>query len=743
MDDKAQQLELVLHRLDALPTLGPIAVRVLDLTARAETETDEIVTLIASDPALASRVVKLARATERGRFANVNTVDRAVKLIGFQAVRCAVLGVQIFDLMERASASEVDATVFDRAAFWRHSLGVAVLAQWLARESGGDRGVQAEAFLGGLIHDLGLLALSLVMPEPLDEACRLAETGVIGFDAACERLLGLDPARAGKHLAEQWNLPPDLVEVIWLHGQPAPALLAMEPNDMLVAVALSDAVVRRQHLAPPGHGPRLIDEGALRSRLGLDVAAIDTLLPHVHRTVSERAEALGLDTPPEQELMLQSITRANEALCHMNLALRHQVASNQRDRATLQACATFLSEVAGSATPNGVLGAVARSLHAAAGGGRFIGIRQQAAPGRDQVVVMAPDGAVHDVTLAPTVESAQAPDGRSTLDVLRYEPVRAMFDVAERPHVLLVHRSDAGTTWLAHDASIDGHDAGGRVRMLRRVWQAAMGGAEAQATARQRHELLARANDAIARHEEQRVRTRTLATLGEVAAGAAHEMNNPLTVISGRAQLLARRLDEPASREMAEQIIDEAHRLADMIAAFRAVAEPVTSVIEPVSIPALLREIVSDLPGTGIAIDLDLAPDVPEIEGDQYQIRTALRQIILNALESPGCTRIIVRVQRAGIDDRLSLAVEDDGAGLSEHAMTHAFDPFFSDKPAGRQPGLGLPIAQRFVQANGGRISLENRTDGGARALVSLRIRRPAARPVLDAVRGGRGIDGA
>ncbi len=113
---------------------------------------------------------------------------------------------------------------------------------------------------------------------------------------------------------------------------------------------------------------------------------------------------------------------------------------------------------------------------------------------------------------------------------------------------------------------------------------------------------------------------------------------------------------------------------------------------------------------------------VPALAVDPEQIARAVHELVRNALEAAGSAQVQVRVQIDGPDDRLKIMVMDNGPGLSEHALAHAFDPFFSDKPAGRQPGLGLALAQRLVEAHDGRLTLENKPAGGALATICLSV---------------------
>jgi signal transduction histidine kinase len=214
-----------------------------------------------------------------------------------------------------------------------------------------------------------------------------------------------------------------------------------------------------------------------------------------------------------------------------------------------------------------------------------------------------------------------------------------------------------------------------------------------------------------------------MAALGEIAAGAAHEMNNPLTVVSGRSQLLASRLKDPELKIMAQQIVDQSHRLSDMISALRSFAEPADPRRQLVDLPQLLSRVVAEVRAKyekPERIKTISAGAMPPVLIDARQMAQAIAELIKNALEAKGSTTIEIRVQIEPLDDRLKIMVLDDGSGLSEHALAHAFDPFFSEKPAGRQPGLGLARARRIVEAHGGRLTLENRSGGGAAATIAL-----------------------
>jgi signal transduction histidine kinase len=256
------------------------------------------------------------------------------------------------------------------------------------------------------------------------------------------------------------------------------------------------------------------------------------------------------------------------------------------------------------------------------------------------------------------------------------------------------------------------------------TWSAALAAAARHESAKRLTEQLAEANHELLEAQQELTRRQTLARVGAIAAGAAHEMNNPLTVIAGRSQLLAQRLTEPSARQAAEQIAEQAHRLSDLISALMRFASPAVPRLGSVDAGALARSAAEavTLDAPHVTVEVNVSPEVPTIFADPEQLSRALEELVRNALESEGTSHIWADVQMDPLDDRLMVQITDDGAGLSEDALTHAFDPFYSAKPAGRQPGLGLAEVQRVVEAHDGRVSLRNGSSGGAVATIWLPI---------------------
>ncbi|MGO9109900.1 MAG: sensor histidine kinase [Thermoguttaceae bacterium] len=255
--------------------------------------------------------------------------------------------------------------------------------------------------------------------------------------------------------------------------------------------------------------------------------------------------------------------------------------------------------------------------------------------------------------------------------------------------------------------------------ILRRGLDAASRWAAAQRAARWLPPLMAKLArlSVLERSLRETVEAEKIAAMAEFAAGAGHEINNPLAVIAGRAQLLLRDEADPERRRDLAVMNAQAMRVNEMIADLRLFATPPELERQPLDLTALVRGLIDEMQpmaaGQETTVRLAEGSSAVRIEADPVQLIVAMRSLCQNALEALGHGgRIEISVIRDG--DEASITVSDDGPGISTQQRQHIFEPFYSARQAGRGLGMGLSKCWRIVTQHGGRIVVGNRAGPGA-----------------------------
>ena len=222
--------------------------------------------------------------------------------------------------------------------------------------------------------------------------------------------------------------------------------------------------------------------------------------------------------------------------------------------------------------------------------------------------------------------------------------------------------------------------------------------------------------EAQARHSEK------LAAIGELAGNVAHEINNPLGILSARLHLLDRRRPEAAGLGV-HQLIKLTDRMSAVTHSLLGFCRRDSSEHRLVTLtPAI--EHAAELTGArarsrGVKVDYEIGPEAPTLRGNPRELEQVAVNLILNAIDaSPDGGRVSVRV--AVSETELTLVVEDEGPGVPPELRERVFDPFFSTKPAGEGTGLGLSVSRRIANDHGGSISVQESPLQGARFALRL-----------------------
>jgi len=220
-----------------------------------------------------------------------------------------------------------------------------------------------------------------------------------------------------------------------------------------------------------------------------------------------------------------------------------------------------------------------------------------------------------------------------------------------------------------------------------------------------------------------------LAAVGELVAGVAHEVNNPLSGISAFAQLLLRDGGlTPSQRESIEVIKSETLRASHVVKDLLAFARRSEAQREPLDLNGVLARTLRlrgyQLSSNKIELETDLAQELPAVVGDARQIQQVCLNLVTNAVQAMsqlGGGTLYVSTRRDG--SNVLLEMKDTGAGIPETARAHIFEPFFTTKGEGEGTGLGLSVSYGIVTAHGGTIELASTSATG----TTFRVRLPAA----------------
>jgi two-component system NtrC family sensor kinase len=231
------------------------------------------------------------------------------------------------------------------------------------------------------------------------------------------------------------------------------------------------------------------------------------------------------------------------------------------------------------------------------------------------------------------------------------------------------------------------------------------------------------------------VHSAKMAAFGQLGAGIAHEVNNPLAGILGHAQLAIRRLgqENPAKASL-DLIAQETRRCIDIIKNLMRFARQETPQFEPLdaneAVGAALAIVDHQLSLHGIRIVRELGPGLPKVNGDINQLQQVLVNLAINAQQAMAGQRGELSVRTRAVGGQVLIELQDSGPGISPEMQKKIFEPFFTTKPAGQGTGLGLSVSYGIIESHGGRIEVRSSLGHGATFVISLPVAAAVPAPV-------------
>jgi HD-like signal output (HDOD) protein len=268
----------VLMKLRRLPSLPEVVLKVLATFEQEEPDTQTVVEEIARDQALTALVLRLANSPFYGLQTRIATLQDAVTVLGFRNVRAAVAGVAATRCLSPAGAPG-----FSLHAFWLHGTAVGLAARFLARETGQPQEI---AFVTGLLHDVGILALLSVYPEEMKEVFAYRSRHECLYREAEQDVIAIDHTFVGEAMLRQWHFPASITQAVLGHHAPDDigglADIVHIADALVHAIGLADVQV---DLVPP------VSETAY-NRLGLRVELLKRCMAEVQRDYAVAGQIL-------------------------------------------------------------------------------------------------------------------------------------------------------------------------------------------------------------------------------------------------------------------------------------------------------------------------------------------------------------------------------------------------------------------------------------------------------------------
>jgi len=236
-----EKIKKTIKEIRSLPTLPTVALQVMDLLSNPKTSVQDLSKIISLDQSLSTTTLKLVNSAYYGFPRQISTINHALVILGFNEIRNITFAISVL----RAFPETFTSGVFNRKKFWQHSIGCGLAAKIIAetlryRASG-------EAFIAGLIHDVGKIILEQYLHPSFLEVIKIVRSEKLSMFEAERKVLKITHAEIGAWLAREWNLPPRIEEAIKFHHTPEQARSNLE----LTAIVYLSNILSHKKLASP------------------------------------------------------------------------------------------------------------------------------------------------------------------------------------------------------------------------------------------------------------------------------------------------------------------------------------------------------------------------------------------------------------------------------------------------------------------------------------------------------------
>ncbi|MGW8194058.1 MAG: HDOD domain-containing protein [Desulforhopalus sp.] len=715
-----------------LPTLPEILLKLLEACDNDATPLNEIASLIRKDPALSFRVLQLVNSSYYGLRSTFTGVEQAVIYLGSNSIKNIAVTTSIHQVFERKRFNTVKQ--FNINSFWWHSLMCATLAKRIAQKTGFSS--LDEAYLSGLLHDIGRLILVSTFPK--EHASILLETNSIQNELWAEtQLIGVTHCEAGSWLVHNWKLNSLMADAILYHHEPLEQIRQAFPLVKIIYLSnlLSDA---------NGNFDRGCEAGDLL--LGLGRNDLLAIADGATDEVTQIAENLSINVkpPPKKDPVITDQTTDEESYPPESAALTASVSPETPDAPVQEALTARVKSIS-------LLSGILENLLLADDREEIIAVFEQSMTilfDIDKVLFFLPDKSGMQLKgyTSPSSSLHHLSRGMSlpvkksaSLIIKSYtESSPHRLSTEEKPQnmadgqVLSTFRSDV---LLLIPIVADKKPAGVIVLGLPESLKSLSDNdCKLIQIVSQQVGLCLHLERMKAQNAEE-LESERLAAVSMTARKLAHEINNPLGIISNYLTSMSLKLPKENNlNEDLEIIGEEINRISTMVNQMDSFSQASFTRFETIDVNAVIKDIihivrVSLFAAGGMQITFIPDPMLPEIKTS----RDAIKQIIINLLKNASeameqgdsvevRTGLVADSEDGGRTDKpqqLEIIVKDTGPGLPDNIKANLFQPFFTTKKSGHS-GLGLSIVDKAVKDIGGSIECISKVTEGTSFFIRL-----------------------
>jgi signal transduction histidine kinase len=692
----AQRVKLSVYQLNCLTAHPACVARCVGCLSPGGSYED-IPLFPESDPAIAFAIISLCRQKD---------ISVDLKNLDFPALLSRLSKADLLKTILALKVYNTEDTDFLSliASFIRRN-GTRAFAARLIAQKAGLSGT-SEAFTAALFADTGLFALAQLFTKSLLMLCQEAKERKVSLASLEKEHLGITDNIISRLLLEKWQFGPLVADTAWLYKTSAGTLTDKLPNAGIIGIVrLADMLCDSEHQD---------DFQSLIQRLSLTDSDINEIKEKTQAFAGQISELFGLEIENPQQFYSETIKQI-----YLN-----QLTALRSEDIFSQFMQKFTAVLNPQFSPIGIAETSAKIISEC-----FLA---------QSICVFTTDPCQADVLLASVIDGCSVrsllincPKGFSIsqaaaedLQPWLYEQIGIESEKSCFVPIKCDRQTIAGiilcgpmpdenlfeqiTDVLGKVFALSGRSE--REKSIAQLAVDCLAQSKPQAPAVQQ----ALPKDALAQ------------TAAELAAGAAHELNNPLAVISGRAQLLVQSETDETKKLILNQIIEKTRDIHEITGQLMSYARPARPEIRTVSPFVVINNCLEKANARYLSeppdINLENIESLSDIEVDAEQVAEAIAQIIYNALESyeSGNGPVQITGSQQPQSGLVEICIKDQGCGMSNETLQKAIQPFFSDKPAGRQRGMGLSLAASFLKNNGCTLKIESQLDKGTTVTINL-----------------------